>query len=153
MLSGMRILALAVFVGWSVRLSWSDVRVRRLPNGLTAAGAAGALGYAAATGQARCAVVGGVVLAAMYLAVHVAAPAAFGAGDVKLAVTTGAVAAMGGAHAWVVAALAAPAATVAVGMAGILLRTARTGRGECPVLLPHGPSMCAATLFALAFDG
>jgi leader peptidase (prepilin peptidase)/N-methyltransferase len=150
MLDGMRILALVVFVGWSVCLSLVDVRERRLPNRLTAAGAAGVLGYAAAHGQLRPAAVGGVVLAAIYLVVHLAAPAAFGAGDVKLALATGAAAALGGAHAWAVAALLAPAATAAV---GIVRWAVRGGRGECPVLLPHGPSMCGATLFALAFGG
>lgn len=142
----MGVCATAVFLAWCWRLVVVDIREHRLPNRLTGAGAIGVLGYAASTGSSSRAVLGGALLAALYLAVHLAAPAAFGAGDVKLAVGLGAVAAMDGAQAWVWSALLAPLSTAVVGLAVLGLRGNRSFGGT-PV--PHGPSMCAATVFAL----
>jgi leader peptidase (prepilin peptidase)/N-methyltransferase len=149
-MTGMRILAVVLFVGWSARLALIDVRERRLPNRLTALGAIGTVSYAAACGDLTRAAAGGAALTAVYLLVHLAAPTAFGAGDVKLAFALGAAAALGGARAWALAAVAAPAGTALAGMVWIAVRRARGVRPERPILLPHGPSMCAATLFALA---
>ncbi|MET7768999.1 A24 family peptidase [Nocardia sp. NPDC005366] len=134
--------ALAALTAWSAVLGWFDLRHRRLPNPLTGAGAAVILGYAVATTRFTVAVAGGLLLGMAYLTVHVLAPAALGAGDVKLAAGLGAASAMGGAQAWVWAALAAPALTA---LAGVAVLAAR--RGDHGV--PHGPSMCLATLAAL----
>lgn len=140
--------AFLALTGWCVLLSVIDLRDRRLPNALTGAGAVTVLGVAAATGRGTAAIFGALLLAAPYLLIHLVFPAAFGAGDVKLAFGLGAAAACGGAQAWVWAALAAPVLTA---LAGMLVR----GRGHparaAPAdrALPHGPAMCLATLTAL----
>ncbi|WP_280502276.1 prepilin peptidase, partial [Nocardia farcinica] len=107
--------ALVLFTLWCAVLAAVDLRVRRLPNALTGAGALAVFGYALATGRPWPAVVGALLLASPYLAVHLAAPAACGAGDAKLAVAVGAAAGLGGAQAWVTAALGAPVLTAAAG--------------------------------------
>lgn len=123
---------------WLAALSVHDVRTRRLPNLLTLPGAAAVLVLAAANGRGAAALVGAVVLAATYLAVHLASPAGMGAGDVKLALGMGGLSGAFGPEVWLLAALAAPTLTAA---AALLVRR-RT--------LPHGPSMCAATAAAVA---
>ena len=138
----MDFIAVAVFAAWCARLSQLDLRERRLPNRLTVAGAAVIGLYATATGRGVLALLGGLMLAAVYLAVHLVMPAAFGAGDVKLAVGTGAAAALGGAQVWVWSALFAPVVTAMIGTV-LLIRN----RGSTAI--PHGPAMCAATLAAL----
>jgi leader peptidase (prepilin peptidase)/N-methyltransferase len=72
----------------------------------------------------------------MYLLVHLASPAAMGAGDVKLAIGLGGLAGCFGVGVWFLAALAAPLLTALWGVA-VLPRGVRT--------VPHGPSMCLAT--------
>ncbi|MGW4370241.1 prepilin peptidase [Nocardia takedensis] len=134
--------AIALLLTWCAGLCWFDLRVRRLPNALTGIGALVVLLHAAYTGRLRVAAVGGALLCLSYLLVHLAVPAALGAGDVKLAFGLGAIAAMDGARAWVAAALAAPLLTAA---AGIALLTARRAERQ----VPHGPSMCLATLLAV----
>ena len=106
------------------------------------AGAVLVLAYALHSGQFRIAAVGGALLCLSYLLVHLVVPAALGAGDVKLAFALGAVAAMDGARTWVTAAVAAPLLTAATGIA--LITTRRAERE-----VPHGPSMCLATLVAV----
>ena len=133
----------AVVLVWCVALSYFDVTRLRLPNTLTLAGAIGLIGYASIAGGLSAAVVGGLLLASVYLVVHVVAPAALGAGDVKLAFPLGGVAALAGANAWVWAAVLAPVGTAVVGGALLLVRRARH------VAVPHGPFMCAATLLVL----
>lgn len=145
----MTVVAVSLFVAWCIWLSVIDLRERRLPNRLTAVGAVAVPAYAALTGHASRAIVGGLVLLAIYLAIHLAAPRSFGAGDVKLAMGVGAAAGLGGAHAWVLAALLAPAFTAAAGMAVLMRRR----NGSRRLTLAHGPSMCAATLLALACTG
>ncbi|MEU4315763.1 A24 family peptidase [Nocardia sp. NPDC024068] len=149
---------------WCCALSVADIRTRRLPNRLTLPGAGVVLGCAAAAGEFGTAIRGAVLLAVPYLVVHLLRPAALGAGDVKLALGLGAVAALGGGtHAWVWSAVAAPLCTAAAG-AGLLL-AARTGSAAAPgdpgirarsrspdhhvATVPHGPSMCVATLIGL----
>ncbi|WP_109526860.1 MULTISPECIES: prepilin peptidase [Nocardia] len=134
--------ALATLTAWCAVLGWFDLRHRRLPNSLTTTGAAAILGYALGTTRFTVAVTGGLLLAALYLAIHLLAPAALGAGDVKLAVGLGAASALGGAQAWVWAALGAPTLTAAAGVAVLAARRADHG-------VPHGPSMGLATLVAL----
>ena len=97
------------------------------------------LGGAAAFGRGWPALAGSVALAGLYLVVHLAAPAAMGAGDVKLALGLGALTGAFGVDVWALAALAAPLLTALVGLA-------RRRGGP----LPHGPAMCLASLGAVA---
>ncbi len=136
------------FTGWCVLLSVIDLRERRLPNVLTAAGAVTVPAVATATGHGTAAMVGALLLAAPYLLIHLVFPAAFGAGDVKLAFGLGAAAACGGAQVWVWAALAAPVLTALAGMV-IRVRGRPARAGPADRALPHGPAMCLATLTAL----
>lgn len=132
-------LGCAAVVAWALALSAFDIRARRLPNVLTLPGAAVVVAVAAGTGHGAAAVAGALSLAALYLAVHLAAPAALGAGDVKLALGCGALTGAFGADVWVLAALGAPLLTAVLGLLVVV-------RGGATV--PHGPSMCAASLAA-----
>ncbi|MGA9871777.1 MAG: A24 family peptidase [Rhodococcus sp. (in: high G+C Gram-positive bacteria)] len=135
------------FLSWCACLTCIDVGSRRLPNLLTAAGAVAVLVYAATVDGLGAALVGGTGLFCCYLTVHVGLPAAFGAGDVKLAFALGAVAASVGTDAWVAAALLAPLLTGVTGLVFAALQ--RHGSGACRSV-PHGPSMCLATLLVMA---
>jgi leader peptidase (prepilin peptidase) / N-methyltransferase len=137
----MRIGVCALVLTWLAALSCYDIRRRRLPNALTLPGAAVIVLAAAAAGRLVPALGGAAALAGAYLLVHLAAPAALGAGDVKLAIGLGGLAGCFGAEVWLLAALAAPLLTAAWG-AVAMLRGART--------VPHGPSMCLATGAAAA---
>lgn len=129
-----------------------DLRHRRLPDALTLPAALVApvvvwpLGPAAA-GRGLLAGLAGV---AAYGAVHVLAPAALGAGDVKLAGSLGT--ALGAASWPAVAAGAVLAAlmtaALAVGMTACGALT--TGRGARASPVPHGPSMLAAAWLVTA---
>jgi leader peptidase (prepilin peptidase) / N-methyltransferase len=132
--------AVACVLAWLVALSVYDVRERRLPNWLTIPGALAVLAVAVTTGRGAPALLGAVVLAGLYLVVHVIAPAAMGAGDVKLAVGLGGLTGAFGLDVWALAALAAPLLT------GVLACWAMTRPSEPAV--PHGPSMCVATVAA-----
>lgn len=137
----LRWIALIVFSVWCLALCVFDIRERRLPNTLTLGGAlviAAAAGFA---GQARPAFAGAALLFGIYFAVHLVSPPSLGAGDVKLALGTGAVAGMAGGPAWLLAALLAP---LAAACAVLIL----TGLRKPPVV-PHGPFMCGATLVAV----
>ena len=79
----------ACVLAWLAVLSVYDIRERRLPNWLTMPGAAVILAVAAAAGRGVPALLGAVALAGLYLVVHLLAPAAMGAGDVKLAAGLG----------------------------------------------------------------
>ncbi|MEV6559177.1 A24 family peptidase [Nocardia sp. NPDC051756] len=140
-------MAFAALLAWCVVLSVIDFRQRRLPNPLTGGGAVAVLGYALSTGRCTAALVGAALLVVPYLLVHLALPAAFGAGDVKLAIGLGAVAGLGGGQVWVWSALAAPLLTACAGVA--VLRLPRN-RSADRISLPHGPAMCLATVCALA---
>jgi leader peptidase (prepilin peptidase) / N-methyltransferase len=130
-------IALGVAVlGWMAALCVVDIRDRRLPNVLTLPGAVVIVVVAACCGRGLPAVVGAGALSGAYLVVHLVAPAAMGAGDVKLALGLGALTAAVSPDVWVLAALAAPVVTVIWALAS----RQRT--------LPHGPSMCLATLLA-----
>ncbi|MGW0007540.1 prepilin peptidase [Nocardia grenadensis] len=150
---------------WCAALSVGDIRSRRLPNLLTVPGAVGVLGYAALTGRFHTAAWGAALLATPYLLIHLTRPAALGAGDVKLAVGLGAAAGLGGGQVWVWSAVAAPVCTAIAGVGALL--GSRAGRRmfggryrfadpRAPTpehagrTVPHGPSMCAATLLGLA---
>jgi leader peptidase (prepilin peptidase) / N-methyltransferase len=135
----MRITIASLVLVWLAALSCYDVRQRRLPNALTVPGAAVVLLAATVAGRGVAAMAGAVALAALYLLVHLLAPAAMGAGDVKLAIGLGGLAGCFGVEVWFLAALAAPLLTALLGLAGRL-------RGAATV--PHGPSMCLATAAA-----
>lgn len=141
------ILAAVTVAVWLIALCTFDIRQRRLPNVLTLPGAVGVLLVAVWTGHGRGALVGAVALFGVYAAVHLIAPAAMGAGDVKLAVGIGGLTGAFGADVWILAALGASALT------GLLAVWRSACRGETSV--PHGPSMCAAAVAAvgLAFVG
>ncbi|MFE7742361.1 prepilin peptidase [Nocardia sp. NPDC057455] len=149
----MTTLAFAALTMWCAALTVFDLRARRLPNGLTGSGALTVLGYAFLTENFLAALLGALLLSAPYLLVHLAAPAALGAGDVKLAVMLGGAAALGGAQPWVWAALGAPALTACAALGALARRgvfAARSaGPGNSPVTVPHGPAMCLATVLAL----
>ena len=128
----------ACVLAWLTVLGAYDICMRRLPNWLTLPGAIVILVVAAATGRGGHAVVGAVALAGVYLVVHLIAPAAMGAGDVKLALGVGALTASFGFDVWTLAAVGAPLLTAAWAL--VVVRRQRT--------VPHGPSMCLATLAA-----
>ena len=147
---------------WCTALSVIDLRERRLPNTLTAAGAVSILGFGAATGRGTAAVAGALLLVLPYLLCHLVAPAAIGAGDVKLAVGLGAAAACGGTEAWVWAAITAPILTAVIGTGYLIPWRKCTGRhgldpphqsdiraSRADSALPHGPAMCLSTVAAL----
>ncbi|KKC00761.1 prepilin peptidase [Mycobacterium nebraskense] len=139
----MRMTAAIVVLVWLAVLSGYDVRERRLPNLLTLPGAGVILLAAAAAGRGWPALAGATALTAIYLLVHLVAPAGMGAGDVKLAIGLGALAGCFGVGVWFLAALAAPLLTVSWGLLDRLLG----GAGAASV--PHGPSMCVATAAAI----
>lgn len=135
-------LCCAVVVLWATALSVVDTRRRRLPNPLTITGAASILLGAAACGRGLPALLGAAALGGTYLVIHLVDPAGLGGGDVKLAVGLGALTGALGSGVWMLAALGAPMLTAVLGTVAAL-------RGRGPAV-PHGPSMCAASLLAAA---
>lgn len=127
-----------------------DVTQRRLPNALTLPGAATVLIAALIAGRGWPAFLGAVVLMVPYLIVHVIAPAAMGAGDVKLAIGVGALSGAFGVDAWVLAAIAAPLLTALWGIVTVTARRASASDTTGQITVPHGPSMCIATVAAVA---
>lgn len=123
---------------WLVVLSLYDIRERRLPNWLTVPGAAVVLVVAAAAGRGEPALLGAMALAGVYLVIHLIAPAGLGAGDVKLAVGVGGLTGAFGFDVWALAAMAAPLLTAMIACVALVRRAETT--------VPHGPSMCVATL-------
>lgn len=126
---------------WLTALSVCDIREQRLPNALTVPGALMLVVAAGVVGRGWPAVAGATALAAVYLTVHLVVPAALGAGDVKLAVGLGALTGWFGVDVWLLAALAAPLLTALVGVLAATVWKRRT--------VPHGPSMCGASLAAV----
>jgi leader peptidase (prepilin peptidase) / N-methyltransferase len=136
----MRACAAVAVLAWLAVLSCYDVRHRRLPNVLTLPGAGVILLVAALAGRGLPALAGAAALAVIYLLVHLAAPAAMGAGDVKLAIGLGGLAGCFGVGVWFLAALAAPLLTALWGVVVL-----RLFGGDGAATVPHGPSMCLAT--------
>ena len=126
---------------WLLAVSAYDIAERRLPNWLTLPGAVLVLAVACAAGRGGQALAGAAALGALYLLVHLLAPAAMGGGDVKLAVGLGAMTGAFGVDVWLLAALAAPLLTAVLAL-GVAARGKRT--------VPHGPSMCLASAAAVA---
>lgn len=135
-------LAGAAVLGWALALSVVDLKQHRLPNVLTVSGALLVLAGAGVCGRGVPALLGAATLGGLYLAVHLGLPAALGAGDVKLAFGLGALTGALGAPVWILAALGAPLLTAIGGTVALLRCGHRT--------VPHGPSMCAASLLAAA---
>lgn len=127
---------------WATALILSDVRYRRLPNVLTLPGAVVILAVAAWCGRGMPALAGALGLAGLYLVVHLVIPAGLGAGDVKLALGVGGLTGAFGPDVWLLAALAAPVLTAM--LAAVLAVRDPTAT------VPHGPSMCVASLAAAA---
>jgi leader peptidase (prepilin peptidase)/N-methyltransferase len=127
-------------VAWLTLLSGYDLRQRRLPNWLTLPAAVVVPAVAAGSGRGTAALAGAAALTAVYLAVHLIAPAGLGAGDVKLAAGLVALTGSFGADVWLLAALCAPLLT---GVWGLIAGLARRGP-----TVPHGPSMCLASAVA-----
>ncbi|KAA0111950.1 A24 family peptidase [Mycolicibacterium sp. P1-5] len=138
----MRVAVVGIVLAWTVALTVFDVRERRLPNSLTLPGAVAVLGVAAACGRGLPALAGALGLAALYLIVHQVVPAGLGAGDVKLALGAGGLTGAFGPDVWLLAALGAPVLTALVAV--VIAVRHRTST------VPHGPSMCLASLAAAA---
>jgi leader peptidase (prepilin peptidase) / N-methyltransferase len=129
-------------LGWlAVTAGAVDLLHQRLPDALTLPALPVALLLLAPLGgSAVWRGVGGAAVAFVaYLAVHLAAPSALGAGDVKLAAPLGAALAAASWAALVVAGLLA--ALLSAVLAAVML--AMRGRGGA---VPHGPSMLVAGL-------
>jgi leader peptidase (prepilin peptidase) / N-methyltransferase len=126
---------------WMGVLTGYDIAQRRLPNWLTLPGFAVIMLVAAGSGHGLAAALGAGLLAAVYLLAHAAAPAAMGAGDVKLALGLGALTGCFGVDVWFLAAVGAPLLTAVIGIAALVGWSAST--------VPHGPSMCAASAVAV----
>jgi leader peptidase (prepilin peptidase)/N-methyltransferase len=131
-----------VVLVWLAALCGYDVRQRRLPNWLTLPGAVAVLAFAALSGRGLPALAGAGALGVLYLTVHLVAPIAMGAGDVKLALGLGGIAGYFGLDVWLLAALAAPLLTAGWALIELARRGSRT--------VAHGPSMCVATAAAAA---
>ncbi len=128
-------------LGWAAALVVMDLRHRRLPNLLTLPGAVAILAGAGAAGlECNPALLGGLALSGLYLLVHLADPGGLGAGDVKLALALGALTGAFGFPVWVIGAVGAPVLTATAGGLAVLRRRS--------TLVPHGPSMCIASLAA-----
>ncbi|MFZ0714029.1 prepilin peptidase [Mycobacterium sp.] len=132
---------IAAVLLWMAALTGYDVHQRRLPNWLTLPGFAAMMLVAAGSGHGPAAVLGAAALTSVYLLVHLLAPTAMGAGDVKLALGLGALTGCFGADVWLLAAIAAPLLTAVVGTVARL--------GWSAKMVPHGPSMCLASAAAL----
>jgi leader peptidase (prepilin peptidase)/N-methyltransferase len=136
-----------IVVGWAGVLSAFDLTSRRLPNALTLGGAAVILAGAIGFGRGVPALLGAAALGALYLVVHLVNPRGLGGGDVKLAFAVGGLTGALGLSVWVLATLGAPLLTAAAGVVALMSRPAG---GRSGAMLPHGPSMCAASLAAAA---
>ncbi|KUI42128.1 peptidase A24 [Mycobacterium sp. IS-1590] len=122
---------------WLVALSVFDVMQRRLPNWLTLPGALVVVVVAFVAGRGVAALIGALALFLVYLTVHLFAPAAMGAGDVKLAIGLGALTGSFGVDVWALAALTAPLVTATWALVAVVCRSKGT--------VPHGLSMCLTT--------
>lgn len=135
----------------AVPLAFIDVAVQRLPDALTAAAYAGTvllLLLAAAVsghwGDMGRAALGGLALAAVYLALLFISPSGMGLGDVKLAVSLGTLLAWRG---WRVLVLGGFAGFLLAAVYSIALLATRRATREQHI--PFGPFMIAGTFLAL----
>jgi leader peptidase (prepilin peptidase)/N-methyltransferase len=131
-------------LGWlAVAAGLVDVLRRRLPDALTlpALPITLLLLLPLGPGATLRGLAGAAVAVAAYAAVHLVAPAALGAGDVKLAAPLGAVLA---AASWQALALGGLVASVVSGAAAVGLAWWRPGGRSWGAALPHGPAMLAS---------
>jgi leader peptidase (prepilin peptidase) / N-methyltransferase len=135
----------------AVPLAWIDAAVRRLPDVLTAAAYAGTvvLLTAAAAGSGHWgallrAVLGGLALAAGYLAIALISPSGMGLGDVKLSASLGTAMAWTG---WATLARGTIAGLVLAAVYGVALLA--SGRATLRQHIPLGPFMIAGAFLAL----
>jgi len=138
-----------------VALAWIDAVVQRLPDALTGAAYAGTAGLllAAAAAGGRWpdllrAVLGGLLLAAAYLALAVISRSALGLGDVKLAASLGTLTAWAG---WPVLIGGAFAGFLLGALYGGALLVTR--RAHLRQRIPFGPFMIAGAFLAVLASG
>ena len=135
----------------TVALAWIDVATQRLPDVLTAPAYAGTavllLAAAAASGHWPVllrALLGGLALAAAYLALALISRGAVGLGDAKLAASLGTMLAWSG---WPALAAGVLAGFLLAAVYGLgLLLSGRATRGQ---RIPFGPFMAGGTLLVL----
>jgi leader peptidase (prepilin peptidase)/N-methyltransferase len=145
-------------LGWfAVAAAAVDVLHHRLPDALTLPALPLGLLLLAPLGASAVlrGLAGAVVAATAHAVVHLVAPPAMGAGDVKLAAPLGALLA---ASSWPALVLAGVLAAVLSGGVAVVLAVVPgpTGRGRARNGLPHGPSMLVAawvTVIATAGSG
>lgn len=129
-------------LGWlGVAAAVVDLCHRRLPDALTLPALPAALLLLVPLGPAAAlrGLAGALLAVAAHAAVHLVAPQALGAGDVKLAAPLGAVLAS---SSWAALVVAAGLAALLTGLAAAaLLAAGRAGRGAA---VAHGPSMLLA---------
>ncbi len=139
-----RWLGVLLGLGWlAVAAGAVDLLHHRLPDALTLPALPVALLLLAPVGSEAVlrGAAGAAVAVAAHAAVHVAAPTALGAGDVKLAAPVGAVLAAASWPALLWGGLVAALLSGGVGVAVLLRRPGGRGRAAP---LPHGPSMLVA---------
>ncbi|WP_286137520.1 A24 family peptidase [Mycobacterium sp. IS-3022] len=134
-------MACAAALAWFAALCVCDLRERRLPNWLTMPGALAVLTTAAMADRGLPALAGAAALFAVYVTVHLLAPEAMGAGDVKLAIGVGALTGAFGIDVWMLAAMGASLITTAWAL--VVAR-------HPEATVPHGLSMCLAAATAMA---
>ena len=129
-------------LGWlSVALTATDLVHRRLPDTLTLPALPVALVLLLPTGTVVRGLLGAAVLVAVHAAVHLLAPHALGAGDVKLAGPLGAVLGAVSPAALLAGPLLAALLTAFAAVVGLAC-----GRLRRDDPLPHGPAMLVAAL-------
>lgn len=138
-----------------VALAWIDALVRRLPDALTVPAYAGTLALlllAAAAGAPWAdllrAVLGGLAMAAGYLALAVISRSAIGLGDAKLAAGLGTLTAWAG---WPALISGAFGGFLIGGVYGVVLLVSGRARRGQPI--PFGPFMIAGAFLALLAAG
>lgn len=121
-----------------------DLRHHRLPDALTLPALPVALLLLAPLGAPAVGwgAAGATAAVGVHAVVHLCAPRALGAGDVKLAAPLGAVLGAGSGPALVLAAVLASVLTAAF---GLVLGLGTRGHSRVAAPLPHGPSMLLAT--------
>ncbi len=140
-------LPLLLVLAWvGVAAGLVDLRHHRLPDALTLPACLAVPLAVLPLGPAALlrGLLAGLACGAVYAGVHLAAPAALGAGDVKLAGPLGTALGAGSWPAVGAAALLAALLTALLA-GGVAVAAVRSGRPARASPVPHGPSMLAAT--------